>query len=149
MNDFFNIQSSGQMTTFLGECKKTKILCSLYLKTLGTFHLRVKCLCMQSGNGLECPQCKVSQINQVTLVPNFMVWQYTVCSTGDREVTGRWQLCVCSCMQNAQANWTTFLQWTVLSGLFLGFNLEYASHYLCQQCHELSTWFVDTNHVLA
>ncbi len=29
----------------------------------------------------------------------------------------------------------------ILSGLFLGFNLEYAYHYLCQQCHEPSTWF--------
>ncbi len=28
--------------------------------------------------------------------------------------------------------------------LFLGFSLEYASHYLCQKCHEASTLFVST-----
>ncbi len=29
----------------------------------------------------------------------------------------------------------------LISRLFLYSNLEYASHYLCQQCHEPSTWF--------
>ncbi len=30
--------------------------------------------------------------------------------------------------------------------LFLGSNLQYAYHYLCQQCHEASTWFCMNNH---
>ncbi len=34
--------------------------------------------------------------------------------------------------------------------LFLCSNLEYASHYLCQQCHETSTWFciIDNSNML-
>ncbi len=34
------------------------------------------------------------------------------------------------------------------SGLFLGSNLEYASDYICQQCHETSIWFCMNNQLI-